>query len=606
MTYDIVALVCGVFFPFTSFLFLLLFSSLLSRKSTEWISCGSIFFSLCSFIWLQTLPYESHYTLWSWIPILKADFSLYVDHISMLMAFIITGVGFLIHVYSIGYIDHDEDYIRYFSIMNLFIFSMLLLVFASNILLLFVGWEGVGLCSYLLIGFWYERPKAAHAAKKAFIVNRIGDLGFLLAIFLSYALFGTTDIQTISSESSHVVGPLSILTLLFFIAAMGKSAQIPLHVWLPNAMEGPTPVSALIHAATMVTAGVYLIVRLNPLYILTPITLEWIGYIGIATSLFAAICAINQQDIKRVLAYSTLSQLGLMFVACSIGAFYAAMFHLTMHAFVKALLFLTAGNVIHMMGGITDMNKMGGLRKKLPKTACLFAIGALSMSALPPLALFFSKDLILEEAFIRGHMTLYYIGLFISFCTAFYMARAYFLTFHGENRSVETVQEAPKNMLLPITILAILSIGGGFLGHVLQTFLKPIAFSASLLQFHITQETYLSVGAALLGVILGALSYTRFIQRLPSTIRFFENGFYINELYSKYIVLPLKIVRSMLIQKIEPFIFKETIEMTSQKAYRTSQIFQYIQSGQIRSYASWIVLGACMFITYVCFYTGTS
>ena len=399
----------GLFLPLTSFLFLMLVSNHISRLWTGIISNAAILIPFLCFAY--TLFQYNHgsmepirETLFTWIPIapISADFSVHIDPLSLLMTMIITGVGFLIHVYSNGYMEHDEDYVRYFACLNFFIFAMLLLVLASNLLLLFVGWEGVGLASYLLIGYYYHRPAAAQAATKAFVVNRIGDFGLLVGLLLTIYLFHTTDITTVLARANEQYPEgapiLVLLTLLYFVGAMGKSAQFPLHVWLPDAMEGPTPVSALIHAATMVTAGVYLVVRMHSMYLLAAPTMHFVGIIGGATALFASFCAMAQTDLKRVLAYSTVSQLGLMFLACGVAAFYAAIFHLMTHAFMKGLLFLAAGDVVHMMHGTTDMDKMGGLRKKFKVTHILFFIGVLSMSGIPPLAAFFSKDLILEKS----------------------------------------------------------------------------------------------------------------------------------------------------------------------------------------------------------------
>ncbi|MGZ6330821.1 MAG: NADH-quinone oxidoreductase subunit L, partial [Parachlamydiaceae bacterium] len=353
------ALCLALFSPLISFLFQLATSQLLPRKASTLISCTSIALSFAIFIgilfqYLQNQMTPVTMALFEWIPIdkINANFSLHIDSLALLMSLIITGIGFLIHVYSVGYMEHENDYVRYFACLNLFIFAMLLLVLADNLALLFVGWEGVGLTSYLLIGYDYYRPKAAAAATKAFVVNRIGDLGFLLGLLFTFYLFGTSEISSISTQlSGYSIGDplLTTTALLLFIGACGKSAQLPLHVWLADAMEGPTPVSALIHAATMVTAGVYLVVRMHVLFSMTPLVLLIIGIVGAATALFAALAAAGQIDLKRVLAYSTVSQLGFMFLACGVNAYYAAMFHLTTHAFMKALLFLCAGNVLHMM-----------------------------------------------------------------------------------------------------------------------------------------------------------------------------------------------------------------------------------------------------------------
>ncbi len=456
--------------PLLGFLALVTFSSSIGRKLCGLVACSTVFISCilfsCALFHLEIQgsgPVEL--TVYQWIRIGKvnADCVLMVDSLSLLMTLIITGVGFLIHLFSCGYMDHEKDYARYFACLNFFVFMMLLLVLAGDLLLLFIGWEGVGLVSYLLIGFWYERPTAATAAVKAFVVNRIGDLGMLLGILLTFFLFGTSNISMIcgmAKEHFAIGAPIiTCLLLLYFFGATGKSAQLPLHTWLPDAMEGPTPVSTLIHAATMVTAGVYFIVRLHPLFNLSEVALNTIGIIGGVTALFAALSALAQKDLKRVLAYSTVSQLGYMFLACGSAAYYSAMFHLTMHAFVKALLFLTAGNVVHMMHGVTDMAKMGGLSRVFTKTHWMFLLGVLALAGLPPLATFFSKDLILENEYASGHILLFYIGLITALLTAVY------LTFMGSlSKENSTVKEAPKIMLFPICILALLTLGGGFLG----------------------------------------------------------------------------------------------------------------------------------------------
>lgn len=606
----------GLFLPLIGFLILLFSSDIIGRRLAGIIGCTSIALSFICFtsLFLMSAQPEVSVTLYQWIPFarINADFKLVADHISLLMTLIITGVGLLIHVYSVGYMDHEEDYARFFACMNFFVFAMLLLVLAGNLLLLFVGWEGVGLASYLLIGFWYQRPAAAQAATKAFVVNRIGDLGFLLGVLLTLYLFGTTDIQEVLQRAGqeYPVGSsmMVILTLLLFIGAIGKSAQIPLHVWLPDAMEGPTPVSALIHAATMVTAGVYLVVRLHPVYLLAPQTMQIIGYIGGATALFAALCALGQTDLKRVLAYSTVSQLGFMFLACGVGAFYAAMFHLTTHAFVKALLFLSAGNVVHMMHGVTDMNKMGGLSKIFPKTHYLFLIGVLAMSGLPPFAAFFSKDLILEDEHRAGFQFLYYIALTTSILTAFYLTRAYCLTFTGKTLSEEKmVKEAPSVMLAPVSILAFLSVVGGLLGFALgkrsylEDFLDddPTMFlRGHEVGFHLSWNLLLPIGCAILGIASAAVIYLNYRERIGKTIALFNQSFYIDQIYEALIVTPLKMISQGIAAILEPKLFDGMIEGLSSGTQRIASWMQILQSGQIRSYIAWMTMGAVLLIGY--------
>lgn len=612
-------LTTALYIPLAGFLFILLFSGCLPRKVVEWVGPGTVCTSFLLFSYLL-YGYDGNAldtTLFTWIDLEKihVDFSLHLDHLSLLMALIITGVGFLIHLYSTGYMDHEKDIARYFSVMNFFIFSMLLLVLASDLLILFIGWEGVGLASYLLIGYYYQKKSASLAAKKAFIVNRIGDLGLLLGIFLTLLLFGTTDIKEICRRAGaeFAVGTpiIILLTCLYFWGATAKSAQFPLHTWLPDAMEGPTPVSALIHAATMVTAGVYLVIRLHPVFIVAPETLALIAFIGTATSLYAALSATAQVDLKRVLAYSTISQLGLMFLACGESADFAAMFHLTTHAFVKALLFLAAGNVIHMMHGVTLMDQMGGLSKIFSKTNILFLIGVLSMSGIPPLAIFFSKDLILEEGFRAGCELCFNVGLLIALLTAFYLTRAYILTFKGPSHARNDFQEAPSIMLMPVMILALLSLVGGFLGFavnkapILMEFLEPVGadFISEELTFgfHISVETWISSIVAIVGVLLAAFSYTRWKDRLGSTVQFFLESFYINQLYNTLIVKPCRFIVKIITSFFEPALYDTTLKRTADGTLKAARELQEIQSGQIRSYISWIVIGASGLILYLHF-----
>src|SRR5438309_1740762 len=420
------------------------------------------------------IPWLRSYFTWIEAGRLRADFALQAGQLTLIMLLVVTGVGWLIHLYSIGYMEDDTGYRRFFSYLNLFMFFMLVLVLAANYLVLFVGWEGVGLCSYLLIGFWFLKKTATDAGNKAFWVNRVGDFGFLLGLFLLFRQFGTLDFASIFRDSAAMPvetaghGVLTAITLLLLAGATGKSAQLPLYVWLPDAMEGPTPVSALIHAATMVAAGVYMVARSHVLFIQAPLAMFTVAAIGCATALFAATIALVQTDIKRTLAYSTISQLGYMFLACGVGAFGAGIFHLMTHAFFKALLFLAAGSVIHAMGGEQDMRHMGGLSKKIQATYWTMLIATLAIAGAPLFAGFFSKDAILFSAFTvggNGGHVLYAIGLLTALLTAFYMFRLIFLTFHGKQRYDEHhvhVHESPWSMLGPLVILAVLSIFGGW------------------------------------------------------------------------------------------------------------------------------------------------
>jgi NADH-quinone oxidoreductase subunit L len=481
-------------FPLLGAAIQLLFGRRISNRAVSAVSVGlpglSFLWALGCFGQFLGLPEAYHHVflkpLYTWLPAgafhlangsvgnLNVGVGMKLDPLSCVMMLVVTGVGFLIHVYSIGYMGHEGGYYRFFGYLNLFMFSMLVLVLADNYLMMFVGWEGVGLCSYLLIGFYFLRKSAADAGKKAFIVNRIGDAAFLLGVMLMVVTFGTLDFQNITdvvrNPHFHGGGVITTICILLFIGATGKSAQIPLYVWLPDAMEGPTPVSALIHAATMVTAGVYMVARSNALYAHSPTALALVAGIGAATAIWAASIGLVQNDIKRVLAYSTVSQLGYMFLACGVGAFGAGIFHLMTHAFFKALLFLASGSVIHALSGEQDMRKMGALKTKIPTTYWTMAVAALAISGIPPLAGFVSKDEILWQSFAGpyGHTLLWAIGWITAGLTAFYMFRLIFVTFWGESHVPDEVEhhihESPRTMLNPLVILAILSIVGGFIG----------------------------------------------------------------------------------------------------------------------------------------------
>jgi NADH-quinone oxidoreductase subunit L len=430
----------------------------------------SLFFALLVIGDIVADPRATQVVLFDWMVAgpLSVQMGFLADPLSAMMLLVVTGVGFLIHVYSIGYMHGDPGYYRYFAYLNLFMFFMLVLITGNNYLVMFVGWEGVGLSSYLLIGFWFERKSAADAGKKAFVVNRVGDAGFLLGVFLMYTTFGTFTYLDIFQRAPEVsTAILTAITLCLFVGAMGKSAQIPLYVWLPDAMEGPTPVSALIHAATMVTAGVYMVVRSHVLYQLAPISAEFVAIIGGLTAIFAASIGLVQNDIKRVLAYSTVSQLGYMFLGAGVGGFIGAIFHLVTHAFFKGLLFLGSGSVIHALGGEQDMRKMGGLGPHLPITSRVFFVGAIAIAGIPPFAGFWSKDGVLADAFKSGHYLLWFIGVVGAFMTAFYMFRLIYMTFYGISRVdhevLHHVHESPPIMTVPLIILAILSVVGGLI-----------------------------------------------------------------------------------------------------------------------------------------------
>ncbi|HUX40768.1 MAG TPA: NADH-quinone oxidoreductase subunit L [Rectinemataceae bacterium] len=499
--------------------------------------------------------------LFDWLPVAGLDlsFGLQLDPLALIMTLVVTGVGALIHLYSIGYMHDDEGAPRFFSFMNLFIFSMLILVLADNYAVMFVGWEGVGLCSYLLIGFWFTRDDYNGAAVKAFVMNRIGDLGFLLGLFAMLATFGSLSFGTVFAKASSMASGtpvLTLITVLLFVGAMGKSAQIPLYTWLPDAMAGPTPVSALIHAATMVTAGIYMVIRSHVLYDLAPASLTLIAVVGLATAVWAGLIALTQRDIKKVLAYSTVSQLGYMFLALGVGAYGTGYFHVFTHAFFKALLFLGAGSVIHALSGEQDIRRMGGLRKKLPITYLTFLVGTLAISGIPPFAGFFSKDSILAAAFERSPL-LWAVGVFAAFVTAFYMGRLFVLVFHGPSRVKEGVHphESPATMTLPLVLLAVGSIGSGFLGlpavfglpNILGNFLAPSAgaYESSLGAGTEWLLMGISVLVALAGFGLAAWRYGPKAQvpgedsTVKGLARWSLEKFRIDELYDSLIVKPL-------------------------------------------------------------------
>ena len=553
------------------------FSRCLGRKLVGYLACIvvglSFVVSLLTFWALIQLPAESRLfekALFTWLA--AGDFiveaTLRVDPLSTLMILVVSGVGFVIHVYSIGYMHGDPRYGRYFTYLNLFLLSMLLLILASNFLLLYVGWELVGLCSYLLIGFWFERQAAANAGKKAFITTRIGDFGFALGVMLIFVTFGTLNYGEVFEAAPATLQfggfTATAITLLLFMGAVGKSAQIPLYVWLPDAMEGPTPVSALIHAATMVTAGVYMVARTHVLFELAPLSMTLVAVIGAITAFYAATIALVQSDIKRVLAYSTISQLGYMFMAMGVGAYAAGMFHLTTHAFFKALLFLGAGSVMHALANETDMQKMGGLYPRLKITALTFMVGWLAISGIPPFAGFFSKDEILAEAYHSGYVGLWALGVITAFLTAFYSSRQVFLTFWGKSRMEPEVEkhahESPPVMTVPLIILAVLAAVSGFLGlpaeggSAIHRFLSPIFAGEA----HVTGEVAagglseialasISTGMGLLGIgVAWAMYIRRFVSPVQLAARFqplyrlLLNKYYVDELYGFLFIRPFQ------------------------------------------------------------------
>ena len=588
----------------------------------------------------EQIPWVKQYFSWIEAGNFRAGFDLQVDQLTLVMLLVVTGVGWLIHIYSTGYMAHEGGYYRFFAYLNLFMFFMLILVLAANYVLLFVGWEGVGLASYLLIGFYFLRKSAADAGKKAFIVNRIGDFGFMLGMFLLFRTFGTLDFVKLFDKATPLpaealghLGTLTVACLLLFMGAAGKSAQIPLYVWLPDAMEGPTPVSALIHAATMVTAGVYVVARSHVLFMHAPTALLVVAVVGCATALFAATIGLVQTDIKKVLAYSTVSQLGYMFLACGVGAFSAGVFHLMTHAFFKALLFLAAGSVIHAMGGEQDMLRMGGLSKKIKWTYVTMLTGTLAIAGIPPLAGFFSKDSILLNVYLSensgpnvGHI-LYAAGLFTALLTAFYMFRLIFLIFFGKERYNEHhvhVHESPKSMLIPLAILAVLSIVGGWLAapafwgksDYFAKFLEPVfaapggseAGTAEAVAHALeTPLAIIAVLTALAGLLAAYWLYVKQPSKSDSLAKSFRgvyqtllHKYYVDEFYSAVVVRPLLWLSTNVFWKtVDVSIIDGAVNGIAEGITVVGDGTRRAQSGNTRSYAVWVVVGAIVIVAVI-------
>ncbi|HUB30277.1 MAG TPA: NADH-quinone oxidoreductase subunit L [Terracidiphilus sp.] len=566
---------------------------------------------------IRLMPYVDNFGQWIHAGSLHVDFSFVFDQLSLVMLLVVTGVGFLIHIYSVGYMGHEEGYWRYFAYLNLFLFFMTVLVLAGNALLMFVGWEGVGLASYLLIGFWYHKQSAANAGMKAFVVNRIGDFGFLIGIFLLLANFGTLTFSEIAQRLSvspyFNAGIVTATALCLLVGATGKSAQLPLYVWLPDAMEGPTPVSALIHAATMVTAGVYMIARTHFLFDRSPLALSVVAIIGAATALFAATIGMVQTDIKRVLAYSTISQLGYMFLGCGVAAYSAAIFHLVTHAFFKALLFLAAGSVIHGLGGEQDMRKMGGLRRQMPITFWTMTAAVLAISGAPGLSGFFSKDAILASAFAAGGLgkLLWFVGVVTAMLTAFYMFRLWYLTFMGESRNHDAhAHESPLSMTGPLVLLALLSVCGGWIaiGGRFYEFLSPVtgprAESPGGTEYALMG---LAVLVALIGWFIADQLYRAKPERAASLAASFSgpyklllNKYYVDDVYSFFFVKGLLSVSKFFLGWIVDFAILGGIAwLLAGMANLGGAILQRWQSGNLRSYAAWLTLGAAAILLFV-------
>ncbi len=589
---------------------------------------GSFLISVVLFLNFQ---YQYTVNLFDWITVgsLQIPFSYQIDQLSLIMLLLVTGVGFLIHVYSIGYMAHDANVGKFFSFLNLFVFSMLVLVMGGNFVILFIGWEGVGLCSYLLIGFWNTNTDYNNAAKKAFIINRIGDLGFLLGIFLIYLTFNSVQYGEVFQKASlgefgtYGAGVCTAITLLLFVGAMGKSAQLPLYTWLPDAMAGPTPVSALIHAATMVTAGVYMVLRANVLFTLSPDTLEVVAIVGAATALFAATIGLAQNDIKKVLAYSTVSQLGYMFLALGVMGYSSALFHVLTHAFFKALMFLGAGSVIHAMSNEQDLRRMGGLRKALPVTFFTFLIGCLAISGIPPFAGFFSKDEILSHAYEHSK-ALWAVGLLTAFLTAFYMFRLLFLAFFGEFRGTEEqrkhLHESPASMTLPLVALAILAAVGGFMGapmfvgkHYLADYLAPLfTYSQKLLPAAFNHEPdhntelmlmALSVAAGVLGIGLAYVQYVARAQRpaeeeaarsAPESLVYHK--YYVDELYNALFVKPVMGLSRGLFRFVENGVIDPVVNGFGRAVQGGGYLLRYVQTGAVETYLILMVIGIVLIL----------
>ncbi|MBI2026411.1 MAG: NADH-quinone oxidoreductase subunit L [Deltaproteobacteria bacterium] len=615
-----IALYIIILCPLVGCVLQLLVGAKLPKVWSGGFACCAILLSFLGSAYLF-MSFEQGFSL-AWLPWfqvgeLQTALSFRIDELSLIMMLVVSGISFLIHVYSLGYMKEDPLYSRYFAYLNLFVCAMLILVTADNLLLMFVGWEGVGLCSYLLIGFWFEDEFKAFCGKKAFIVNRIGDAGFLLAIFLSFSLFGSLSFDVLSSKAAALsaelnFGILSLLTLCLFLGAMGKSAQFPLYVWLPDAMAGPTSVSALIHAATMVTAGVYMICRLHFFYDLTPIIQKVVVIIGAFTALLSALMALTQRDIKKVLAYSTVSQLGYMFVGAGLAAYGTAMFHLTTHAFFKALLFLGSGSVIHAMHGEQDIFKMGGLKNVMPLTYLTFFVGSCALAGIPPFAGFFSKDSILAYAFEASPYLWGVLGV-TAVLTSFYIFRTFYLTFHGSLRN-KNAHESDNSMVLPLVLLAVGSLVIGFIGlpqnfahlfHASNLFEKFLAPSKHLtlsqgLEWGIM---FLSVLGALLSAYVAYVFYVRgtsVLETMSARMSFFYklsyNKFYVDEAYDALFIRPLKKTADFLWRIIDVVFIDGIVNGVAWFGRQSFLFLSLFQSGKVGNYAFVMFVGALIVI----------
>jgi NADH-quinone oxidoreductase subunit L len=610
--------------PLIGFLINGLFGKFLPKSVTGWIAALPILGSfICSVTLFNGLNSTSslNIDIFNWIAFsnINITFGFLIDPLTITMLLVVTGIGFLIHLYSIGYMHDDEGYTRFFTYLNLFIFFMLLLVMGNNYLVMFIGWEGVGLCSYLLIGFWFKNESYNNAAKKAFVMNRIGDLGFLLGMFFMLFYFGSIDYSTVANQAQTLAPNSALLitiTMLLFVGAMGKSAQLPLFTWLPDAMAGPTPVSALIHAATMVTAGIYMIVRSNILFSLAPTTLTFILIVGVATSVFAAVIGLLQNDIKKVLAYSTVSQLGLMFAALGLGAFSSGMFHVVTHAFFKALLFLGAGSVIHALHGEQDIRKMGGLGKYIKVTYITFLLASLAISGFPFLSGFFSKDEILAHAF-EQNKTIWVILSISSFITAFYMFRLVFLTFFGNFRGTEEtkkhIHESPITMTLPLIVLCILAVVGGLLGlpevfhvqHVFSTYLSSVTEGSAQYLVHHEKVSHATEIALMSFAGIGAIvvilfAYNKYVKQnalpaddveLTGLNKVISNKFYVDEIYETVFVKPITVLSDLFLVLVDKLIIDLAVNATAWIVATTGKTMRLLQTGNTGFYVFAMVIG---------------
>ena len=645
-------------FPAIGFLINGFFGRQYSKKVVGWVACSALGLSFLTsiLIFFELIGRPStervfEKVIFDWVVSgsFQTVIGYQIDPLSILMALVVSGVSFFIHIYSVGYMHDDPGYPRYFTYLNLFVFMMLNLILANNFLLMFVGWEGVGLCSYLLIGFWFEKDSAANAGKKAFVVNRVGDFGFILGMFLLFTSLGkhgiwTLDFTEVFANANKLdTATVTAITILFFIGACGKSAQIPLYVWLPDAMEGPTPVSSLIHAATMVTAGVYMIARCNVLYTMAPLSMAIVAIVGVATAIYTASIGFCQNDIKKVLAYSTISQLGYMFLGVGVGAFSAGIFHLMTHAFFKGLLFLGAGSVMHALSGELDMRKMGALRKKIPITFWTFFFATLAIAGIPGLSGFFSKDEILWQAFSssHGHFLLWLVAAIAAGMTAFYMFRALFMTFFGESRVDEHVahhiHESPKIMTVPLMVLAVLSIVGGYIGvpHVLgganhiHEFLAPVlGGGAEPAKAHagisILSQAWASGGEggghgatlellmmvvsvviALIGIGIAYLFYVKnptlpklLAERWKGLYKLVFNKYYIDELYEVLFINSLKNLGMGLWKGFDDFVIDGTINGIAYLIGLLSGAMRKMQTGLVQNYAFSMIIGGIVLVAY--------